>query len=78
MTTDNPVTRIIMIPESPSRVNSNNISGFGIHVKNSKWIGSNLFISKKANIPEANVKDKSAELIVRKFNSSSFTSFEII
>tara|TARA_Y100000389_G_scaffold141451_1_gene139308 strand:- start:3658 stop:3924 length:267 start_codon:yes stop_codon:yes gene_type:complete len=67
-----------MIPESPSRVNSNRISGLGIHVKNSKCIGSNLFVSSKANIPKAIVKDKSAELIVKKLINNSLTIFDMI
>ena len=78
MTTDNPVTRSIITPESPSRVNSNKISGFVIQVKNFKLIGSYLLMNNKANIPEAVAKDKSAELIVIKFSKSSFKNLEII
>ena len=66
MTTDKPVTNTIIIPERPSRVNSNSISGEVNHVKNVKWIGSNFSIVSNTNIPEAIVKDKRAEFIVKK------------
>ena len=71
MTTDNPVTNTIIIPERPSSVNSNNISGVVSHVKNVKCIGSNFSIVSNKNIPEVVAKDKRAEFIVKKLRRVS-------
>jgi hypothetical protein len=38
----------------------------------------NLSERSRPNIPQAVAKDRSAELIVKKFSKSSFTKFEII
>ena len=77
MTTDKPVTNTIIIPERPSKVNSNNISGIVNHVKNVKWIGSNFSTVSKKNIPEAIVNDKRAEFIVKKLRRVSLISLSI-
>tara|TARA_B100000214_G_scaffold166202_1_gene119293 strand:- start:26 stop:493 length:468 start_codon:yes stop_codon:yes gene_type:complete len=77
ITKPRPVTKSIIVPDKPSRRNSNLISGSGNHVYNFKEIGLNLSKSRTANIKSETVNDKSAPFIVINVVNLSFNNVEI-
>ena len=77
ITKPKPVTKSIIVPDKPSRRNSNLISGSGNHVYNFKEIGLNLSNSRNPNINSETENDKRAPFMVIKVVNLSSSNVEI-
>ena len=77
ITKPKPVTKTIIVPDKPSRRNSNIISGSGNQVYNFKEIGLNLSKSRNPNINIETENDKRAPFMVIKVVNLSSSNVEI-
>ena len=75
ITKDSPVTKINIIPDSPSRVKPILISGLEIHWNNSTFTGLNLLSDKAINEYAAITNDNNALFKVKKLVINSLNNF---